>query len=339
MKPIVAKATRNLPANARLVELDQPVSLVTLTTEAGRAFTCAAETIFALQHLSGAPVILPPIPPRAAPLNWWIKAVEDDDPRFWFICGAVVGGGRYPGPTLTIPAQFTLPHADRELAAGVSRFLCDLSATYPEINQRGLAKRFDFRHSDNETRIASRLIDFVLADVCCGFIDPPARTFNLDTLSQMRRAAQSGFMSGLLRSMRREEQGKVFRHRSAAALRAVHDTLFHNFGVPTTLYLNPMYGELMSHTRGSSDGHRLLLRDEHCGFVQRAGLAVDDAPGDPAMIHVREGIVCVRDAGKCAAVEIHCDAPQCVAGGFVLSSEYEVPAAALKLATAPELLA
>lgn len=335
MKPILAKAAPT-PAHCRAVDIDRPISLVRLTTQSGLTLDCAAETVFALRHLDGAPVILPPVPPVAKPLDWETPYAGGDDPRLWYIAGLMLANGRYTGSP-SIPAQVALPNAPRAEADRLWNFLCDFDATLSHEARGRIASPGKVAQYGTVIRVTSRLIDLILRQACGGVIAPMSLLPNMEMLCGLRRASQDAFASGLIRGSDLTAEGKTILHRSAPALRAIHAWLFGAYGIPTSLFVNRYYGEFMKQTGNTASGHRLLLKPEHFGFVTRAGLSVDVA-GDAKIFCCADPLADVKDFGAHPAIELHCESEQCVVGGFVLGSEFVVPGAAIALATMEEVL-
>lgn len=239
--------------------LRSEMNVVKVKTDIGIDVEITAETLFAL-HIDGDQVLLynPALPQYAGvpELDWKAKWGGEDDLRRWFIIGAVLSGGNFSAET-NRPARMIIP---TKLAPPIVDYLRRVSinpafrfTTLPNVKSMYAVNVLDL---DDTTVITSRLIDKMIGSFLVPLSKMPM--FEPSMLSIEQRHA---FFSGVLAGMEWKDDRLVFRNRSAAVVRRMHDIFMEVGSLFSVLSINPMEPEVQKSTRVTYPHHCYLDED------------------------------------------------------------------------------
>lgn len=295
-----------------------------IETESGMRLLLASETIFALTQNAGKLMrYLPYIPSLPLPL--------DGEELPYVFAGAVCATGRHSN-------ERNRPSNMRVHPNLVEAYLSALNLKHGEMLKSGVlspnyqsfpkvvasSSEFDY------PMVKGRALSDMIGDRLTEKTQLPAEM----TLFQRR-----SFLTGLLSSLFVLTNGSiVFAHCHADVVEAVYLWLWRDFGVPSSLHINPMESRVTHYTRGVMP-HHIRLSSEDVEIASIVGLYLPKVRcGSPNMVR-HDVVTKISSYGAVDCVEViaSVESRSYTANSIMFKGDLIVPPEAITIASNPTL--
>lgn len=315
----------DLGGGARVEMLATEMNLVRVETDIGVSVAVTPETFFSFTRQDGNVLLYVPVEltlTMAKTVTWpglWAGA---DDPRRWWIIGAIHAGGAFSSEQ-NRPARLILPS---KLADDVEDYLrrISINPNFRIETIKGFHAVTRSNLDDGTAILTSRIIDKLIGSALL-----PGSKHLLFIPDLLPVDARHAFLSGVLAGMTNADGKLVFRSRYADVVRTIHRVFMETAGLFSTLSINPMEPEIQKSTRVAYP-HHCFLDEDALKAAHFLRLLPSKSPPPVTVGYRTVKIVDAVPIGKHAACTVIAppSASLFVANWFVSRAEFTLPEAA-----------
>lgn len=322
---------KTFTCGARLIVLSEKQPLLEIKTERGSSLVMSPESVFSLsKDGEGNPKRFHPVHVASSQDLTAVDFNESYDPEAirFMLAGMITARGnhlfdRFRASSLIASADLVVPM--EPYLQRIGDHWLRLGVMHPKSNRVTVIE-----HEDGyflRSRILTRLIGNLLKDSTQEPLFYPDKVHSRLFWAYLR---------GLLSTTYREDGELVFRHRHASVVRLLSTELWTQFGVPSTLMIDPMEPDIQQNVMVPK-AHQFRLSAEDQKYAVTAGLINGEEAQTSS--HISEAILSVAPlkTRRSAVIVVPGegrDSP-IMANGFIFTPQFEIPHEAEALATHP----